>query len=237
MAFDLPRERVFQVSDVDVRLAGEPLAFEAANRDAIAANWQAELEANPALFNGRSVLLSSLALRDGRLVGRCHEIGYSTLLYWLKHRETSASEHCFAHAMLISSDGALVAARMAAHTVNAGKVYFAAGSFEPEDFQDGRADVDGNMIREVREETGLDLSALQPDPGYLAYSASIGTAIFRRYRLTERADEIAEQVRSFIAAEVEPEITEPVIIRDARNLPEGLMGHMRAIVDWHFGLA
>ena len=40
----------------------------------------------------------------------------------------------------------------------AGRVYFAAGSFEPVDFRDGLVDVDFNMIREVREETGLDLS-------------------------------------------------------------------------------
>ena len=51
-----------------------------------------------------------------------------------------------------------MAIRMAAHTVNAGRVYFAAGSFEPSDFRDGLVDADGNMVREVREETGLDIA-------------------------------------------------------------------------------
>ena len=48
-----------------------------------------------------------------------------------------------------AAGNALVAIRMGAHTVNAGKVYFAAGSFEPEDFPDGVVDAHGNMAREV----------------------------------------------------------------------------------------
>ena len=63
--------------------------------------------------------------------------------------------------MLVTKDNALIAIRMAAHTVNAGRVYFAAGSFEPEDFPDGRVDAHGNMVREVTEETGLDISGVR----------------------------------------------------------------------------
>ena len=32
----------------------------------------------------------------------------------------------------------------------------------------------------------------------------------------------------------EPEIEEPVVIRNARDLPEGLMPHMQPMIDWHF---
>ncbi|MEX0956735.1 MAG: NUDIX hydrolase [Rhizobiaceae bacterium] len=235
MAFDLPRERVFSVSDVDVRLLDEPSPFEHVNKDAIARNWEAETAANPALFDGEVVLLSALAYTDGRLVGRCHAVRYSTFLFWRRNRAFSSSEHCFAHAMLVSADGALIAVRMGSHTVNAGRVYFAAGSFEPGDFSDGQVDLHYNMRREVAEETGLDISAADCAPSYVAYSAQTGTAIFRRYDLPENADDIAERIRAFVAAEADPEITEPVIIRNAHDLPDGLLPHMRAIVDWHFG--
>jgi 8-oxo-dGTP pyrophosphatase MutT (NUDIX family) len=235
MVFDLPRERVFPVSDVDVRLLDEPSPFERENRDAIARNWEAETAANPALFDGEVVLLSALAYTDGRLVGRCHAVRYSTFLYWRKNRAFSSSEHCFAHAMLVSADGALIAVRMGSHTVNAGRVYFAAGSFEPGDFRGGQVDLHYNMAREVAEETGLDLSAADRASSYVAYSAQTGTAIFRRYDLPETADDIAERIRAFVAAEADPEIVEPVVIRNAHELPDGLLPHMRAIVDWHFG--
>lgn len=235
MVFDLPRERVFPVSDVDVRLLAGPSPFEQANADAIARNWEAERAANPALFDGEVVLLSALAYTEGRLVGHCHAVRYSTFLYWRRNRGLASAEHCFAHAMLVSADGALIAARMGPHTVNAGKVYFAAGSFEPGDFRNGKVDLHHNMAREVAEETGLDLSRARRAPSFHAYSAVTGTAIFRRYDLQEKADEIAERVRAFVAAEAEPEIVGPVVIRSADEQPQGLLPHMQAIVDWHFG--
>jgi 8-oxo-dGTP pyrophosphatase MutT (NUDIX family) len=155
-------------------------------------------------------------------------------MLWRKRRGNSGAEHAYAHAMLVAGDNALVAIRMAAHTVNAGRVYFAAGSFEPIDFRDGLVDVDFNMIREVGEETGLDLSGAERGKRYHAMSTSSGTVIFRRYRKTASADEIASRISAFVATEEQPEIEGPVIIRDAADLPEGLMGHMKPLIEWHF---
>ena len=58
--------------------------------------------------------------------------------------------------------------------------------------------------------------------------------IFRRYFLDANADEIAARIRDFVAGEAEPEIEEPVIIRKANDLPDGLMPHMQPMIDWHF---
>ncbi|RUU07780.1 hypothetical protein EOD10_30810, partial [Mesorhizobium sp. M7A.T.Ca.TU.009.01.3.2] len=139
-----------------------------------------------------------------------------------------------AHAMLVAGDNALVAIRMGPHTVNAGRVYFAAGSFEPIDFRDGLVDVDFNMIREVREETGLDLSGAERGKRYHAMSTSSGTVIFRRYHAAAPADEIARRISAFVATETEPEIEGPVIIRHAADLPDGLSPHMKPLIEWHF---
>ncbi|MET3523457.1 hypothetical protein [Mesorhizobium abyssinicae] len=234
MSFDLPRNVILPVDKVDVRLDPGPHPFERDNAEAIAENWRREMGANPALFDGTVVLLSALAYRDGRLVGRCHAVKYSTFMLWRKKREASGAEHAYAHAMLVAGDNALVAIRMGAHTVNAGRVYFAAGSFEPIDFRDGLVDVDFNMIREVREETAIDLSGAERGRRYHALSTPSGTVIFRRYRVSEPADEIARRISAFVATEAEPEIEAPVVIRDATDLPGGLMGHMKPLIEWHF---
>lgn len=147
---------------------------------------------------------------------------------------TAPAEHSFAHAVLISSDAALIAVRMGSHTANAGRVYFAAGSFEPADFRNSVVDLEFNMAREVREETGLDISCVQRDAGYHAYSSERGTVIFRGYYLAEEADAIAARIRDFVASDPEPEIEGPVIIRNASDLPEGLMPHMGPLVEWYF---
>ncbi|MET0600343.1 MAG: hypothetical protein ABWZ57_21015 [Mesorhizobium sp.] len=237
MAFDIPRGVVLPLDVVDVRLDPAPHPFEVAHRVAVAANWQTEKAANPALYDGEMVLLSSLALRGRRLVGVCHAVRYSTFLYWRRHRDVSAAEHAFAHAALVTADGALLAIRMGAGTVNAGRVYFAAGSFEPIDFRDGQVDLEGNMAREVSEETGIDIAPLRHEAGYHALSQETGTVVFRRYVLPLAADEAARRVAAFVAAEPEPEIAGPVVIRGADDLPEGIMPHMAEIVRWHFSEA
>ena len=234
MSFDLPRNVILPVDAIDVRLDPGPHPFASDNEQAIAENWQREIAANPALFDGTVVLLSQLAWRDNRLVGRCHAVNYSTFMLWRQRRENSGAEHAYAHAVLVAGDNALVAIRMGPRTVNAGRVYFAAGSFEPIDFRDGLVDVDFNMIREVREETGLDLSAARRGVRWHALSTASGTVIFRRYHVDEPADEIARRISAFVATEIDPEIEGPVIIRHAADLPEGLSPHMKPLIEWHF---
>ncbi len=231
--FDLPFGVVLPVDQIDVVLDPSPHPLERDNGPAIAENWRREIARKPALFDGTVVLLSQFGYDAGRLFGLCHAVRYSTFLYWRKDRAETAV-HAFAHPMLVSSDNALVAIRMAPHTVNAGRVYFAAGSFEPEDFPGGRVDAHGNMVREVLEETGIDISGLRRGDRHYALATERGTVIFRRYFLDEEADDVAARIRNFVAGESEPEIEGPVVIRHASDLPPGLMSHMPPMIDWHF---
>lgn len=235
MAFDIPRDVILKVDDVEVRLDRSQHPFERAHEAEIEANWTMETKAQPALFDGRVALLSHLVLDGRRLVGMSHAVRYATFLYWRRHKALDTAQHVFAHAALVTSDGALLAIRMGSKTVNAGHVYFAAGSFEPEDFgPDGLADLAGNMAREVREETGLTIAEYPRDPGYHAFSQAAGTVLFRRYYLDIDAATAASRIAAFVAAEPDPEIEGPVIIRGATDLPEGILPHMVAIVCWHF---
>jgi 8-oxo-dGTP pyrophosphatase MutT (NUDIX family) len=234
VTFEIPRGVIVPVDHVNVALDPGPHPFETANSAAIEENWRAEKRANPSLFDGTVVLLSRLVYDSGRFEGRCHAIRYATFLYWRRERADTATGHVFAHAMLVSRDNALVAIRMAANTVNANRVYFAAGSFEPADFFNGSADVDFNMIREVAEETGLDISAVRRGERCYALSTDRGTVLFRRYYLAEDADAVAQRIEAFVAGEKEAEISGPVIIRAADDLQEGLMPHMKPLIEWHF---
>ena len=232
--FDLPENQMVAVDDVSLRLDPSPLPFEEAHHQAIAAHWVIEKAAQPALFNGRLLMFSQLSLQHRVLEGRCHLADYATLLYWRSIRPHADVVHCFAHPALVSSDGALVAVRMGAHTANAGKVYFAAGSFEQDDLRDGVIDHVANMEREVMEETSLDLTRFGHEPDYHVLAMVTGTVIFRRYRLDMTADEAARAVEAHVADDPEPEIEGPVILRNAQAEPDGLLPHMQAFRDWHF---
>jgi 8-oxo-dGTP pyrophosphatase MutT (NUDIX family) len=236
MSFDLPRNVIVPVDDIDVRLDPAPHPFERGNLPAIEENWRHETTINPHIFDGAVALLSELSYRDTRLAGRCHIVRYATFMYWRRHRQAENAGHAFAHAMLVSSDGALVAIRMGAHTVNAGRVYFAAGSFELEDFRDGRVDVASNMRREVMEEIGLDLAEAETAPGRRHYllSTPSGTVIFRRYRARLTANQLVTRIRAFLDTQEQPEVAGPVVIHGPDDLPDKLAPHMKPLVDWHF---
>jgi 8-oxo-dGTP pyrophosphatase MutT (NUDIX family) len=233
MDFEIPREVMLPVEHVDVALDPAPHPFETANLAAIEANWQRELAANPALFDGRVSLLARLGYRDRRLEGTAHLVRFATFMHWRKVRPVPGTAHSFAHAMPVTSDGALLAIRMGAHTANPGRVYFASGSFEREDFPGGKVDVDLNMVREVEEETGLDISGLPRDPLCHIWAIGPATIIVRRYRLPMTAGEAEQRIRAFVAAEKDPEIEGAVIIRSPDDLPAQAPSYMRNLVGWH----
>lgn len=234
-SFDLPRNRILPIEQANLVFDTDPHPYETANAAGIAANWSAETAANPALFNGEVMFFSSIVWRGGRLDARCHAIRFATFMHWRKSRSDPSAEHLYAHAMPVSSDGALIAIRMALHTANAGKVYFAAGSFDRDDLHDGRLDIAFNMAREVREETGIDLSDCPADPIHHGWSGNGGTVLARRYFLDRTAEEIVERIRRHIAADPDPEIDEAIIIRGPDDVPSGLMAHMPPLIAWHFG--
>lgn len=234
MTFDIPRDEIFPVDRLEIRLDPVPHPFEAGNGAAIRRRWQEEKAANPALFNGKVVLLSSLAYRDSSLSGRCHAVRFATFMYWRSLRPVQTVAHTFAHPMLVTNDNALVAIRSGRHTVNAGLVYFAAGSFEPGDFRNGLVDLGHNMQRELTEETGLDISRLRRDRRLHALSQDAGTVIFRRYYFDCGAEELAERIDAHARASDDSEIEGAVIIGGPEDIPERLAPHMPGLIDWHF---
>lgn len=234
MRLDLPAGRIFPVPSCTLRLDPAPHALERAAGAEIDANWLAEKRARPAIHDGQVALFSRLSWDGAALTGTCHIVRYATFLYWRGGGRREMATHLYAHAVLAAADGPLVAVRMGSHTVNAGRIYFAAGSLDPDDFRDGTADLDANMRREVMEETGLDLARMRADPTLHALALDSGTAVLRRYVSPLPAAEIVERVAAHVAAEADPEITGAVVIDRPRPAITGLAAQMPAILDWHF---
>ena len=234
MQFSIPSHRIIPIERAELRLDPRPHELELTSTEAIDAHWLTEKAARPEIHDGRIALFSRLTWEEGVLLGTCHITRYATFLYWRGGAQRERAAHLYAHAVLVAADGRLVAVRMSGHTLNAGRVYFAAGSLEPEDFPGETADLDGNMRREVLEETGFDLAELEAEPFMHALSIETGTVVFRRYLSRLSAEELAERIAAHVATEAEPEITGPVIIE--RPDPEGidLSPQMPGILRWHF---
>lgn len=233
MTIAIARGRMLRIREVRIELAPGPHPFERTNEESIAETWARETAANPNLFNGTATLLAAAWLDNQDILrGQCHLVRYATLLHWIRNPDTTMAEHLFAHAIPISADGRLIAIRMGAHTANAGKCYFAAGSIDADDILNGEIDIDGNMAREVAEETGLNLSDAVAENGYHLWRGESHAVLLRRYRFRETADVLGERIGRHVADDPTPEIEGPVILGDRLERPSGLASHMVPVLDW-----
>jgi len=231
-----PTEKtVFHVDRVKMRILPGEHPLHLAERKAIAANWREEIAANPALFDGRMILQRRIGLgRDG-IFSEGHVIPFSTFLWWRKQPERQGGLHIYAYPVLESRDGALVAIRMGEHAANAGMVYFACGSFEPEDVVDGHCDPERNMRREVLEETGIDLHDATGSDGYYVAHYRRAVTLFRLFRFELTAEEMIARIERHMLVSEDKEIAGAVAIRSADHAAYPYNVGMLPVLDWYFG--
>jgi 8-oxo-dGTP pyrophosphatase MutT (NUDIX family) len=229
-----PDGQVFDIDHVQLAVLDGDHPFHLANVEAAKAHWLDAVAATPALFDGQMMLFNRLSLRDGQVTGDCHVVPYSTFLLWRKQTDPGFGYHLFAFAVIMSSDGAMIAVEMGAHTANAGLVYCAAGSLDKSDIVDGLVDVEANMRREVMEETGLSLESAKVDAQLRGYRRGRTVTLFRRFHLEMTADEIFAQIEAHMVVDHEKEIAKPVAIRSADRSAYRFNAAMYPLLDWVF---
>jgi 8-oxo-dGTP pyrophosphatase MutT (NUDIX family) len=225
---------VTPVSSIEARLLddGWPWAYD--NRDRIEGHWRRLTAANPALYKGRVLIRRAQTLVDGRLSLGYVETDYASFIAFRDFEFPDAtSGNSFAMAALRASDGAYVLGEMAAHTANAGKVYFPAGTPDPDDvLPDGIVDLAGSVLRELQEETGLEPDEVEATDKWDVTFAGGRTAMMREVRVPMPAEALQERIRAFIAREKRPELADARIVRgfediDAEAMPVFMQGFLR----------
>jgi 8-oxo-dGTP pyrophosphatase MutT (NUDIX family) len=225
---------MLQVSSADIRVIEGSHPFCLSDADEIATNWQREVAANPALFDGEMIFHRTLRLVDGRIEGEAHVVPYSAFLWWRRKTDRRGGSHLFCYPVLVSADGALVAITMGEHTANPGQVYFAAGSLEPQDVVDGRCDMEANMQREVLEETGFDLSACASERHFHVVRLNHTVALCRLYHFDIDADEMAARIEKHMTVAEDKEIAGAAVIRSADPGAYRYNPAMLPIIQWFF---
>lgn len=228
-----PEGKLFALKSLSLAVKPGDHPYHLAHAAQAAENWAAELAAKPALFDGRIVFQHRVGLNDGHLSGEAYVVPYSTFLYWRKQQARQGAVHLFAFAVLISSDGALIAIRMGDKTLNGGQIYFAAGSLEPADVIDGFCDIDFNMRREVLEETGIDLSSATVDPTLYASHTARNVTLYRLFRFEQTADEMVSAIRAH--HDEDEEIDDAVAIRSGDVTGVRYATAMLPLIAWYFG--
>lgn len=236
--FDLkgwPAENTaFAIKGIDIAVEEGNVPELARYEAEIAANWQAEVAANPHLFNGRLLTLHAVSLEDGFVRARAKVIPYAYHLWWRRQSVPPPTCHSFAMAIIVSSDNEIIAIRMSQTTANAGKVYCASGSLEEEDIFDGRVDIDANMAREVAEETGLKLSELSAGPDYFCAHSRQCIMFYRFFRSSLDSSALIALIQAHMRQDEEKEIDAAVAITPVNRNKFNYALSMPPVLDLHF---
>jgi hypothetical protein len=191
----------------------------------------------PGVWNGRALLLNRYAIRDGILRGTCFETDYASLCAWRDWRFPDPSVHnIFAAAALQSADGAWLLGEMAPDTAAAGLRYFPCGTPEPSDVDaTGTLDLEGNLVRELREETGLDMAELAVVPGWSFVRDRCYIALMKHLTARQSADELRARIMGIIAQQQRPELVDIHIVRGPNELDPRMPHFMTMFLEHAFG--
>jgi 8-oxo-dGTP pyrophosphatase MutT (NUDIX family) len=133
-------------------------------------------------------------------------------------------------AALRGSDGGFLLGVMGRETANAGKIYFPAGTPDPSDVADGTVDIAGSVNRELLEETGLDASEMDAEPGWHAVLAGPRVALMKVLRAREDAATLRQRILRHLANERTPELSDVVVVRNPSNLSDAVPDHVTAFL-------
>ena len=213
--------QVIPIDRVAFAFEPRPWPFAEARRVEIAAHFAERRAQRPQIWNGRVVLARRCRLAEASLVGSCFETDFASFLAWRDWGFPDAdATNVFAMGALRGSDGAFLLGVMGSHTANAGRVYFPAGTPEPEDVADGALDLAANVAREVAEETGLTEADYVAAPGWHAVEAGPRLALIKVLAADAPASELARRMRAHIACEKDPELADVRIVRGPADFEE-----------------
>jgi len=157
------------------------------------------------------------------LRGTYFEVGFAEFLAWRDWDfPDPAVVNCFAMGALRASDGAYLLGVMSDHTVNAGRIYFPAGTPDPHDVRGETVDLFGNVMRELAEETGLTAHDVSVAPGWHAVLESSRIALMKRVDVPCPASQVRTRILGHLAREAQPELSDIRIVRSAADLDHNM---------------
>jgi 8-oxo-dGTP pyrophosphatase MutT (NUDIX family) len=224
--------RIIPVDRLDLRFEPRPWRWADENRSAIEMHFKKE-GATKQIWNGRVLLLHHHAIEVGVFYGSYFETDFANFLAWRDFGFPDPSIiNCFAMGALRAADGTYLLGRMAKYTANAGKVYFPAGTPDPDDVRDGKVDLTGSVTRELAEETGLMANEVTQGPCWDAVIAGRRTALVRPLQAREDAATLAGRIRAHLAREQAPEFEDIILIRSTSDFVPEMPDFVRAYVEY-----
>jgi 8-oxo-dGTP pyrophosphatase MutT (NUDIX family) len=226
---------IHRVTALDLKVQPFAWPFAQTQRDEIAAHFAGKQREKPELWNGRVLLGRNAVHAHGSLRADFFETDFANFLAW---RDWDFPDrdvfNVFGMGALRSSDGAFLLGEMGAHTANAGRIYFPAGTPDPDDVNDGRLDIAGSIVREVAEETGLAEADYTVDTHWTCVFAGPSIAMIRILRVDLPGETLRARVEANLAGQTKPELHAVHLVRSRSDLVPAMPHFVSAFLEAQF---
>lgn len=229
---DIP---IIPIERLVLRIDREPWRFALERRAEIDAHFAMLQRDKPQLWNGRVLLLRGGEIAGGTLRGAYLETDFASFISWRDWGFPDTSvRNCFPMAALRAADGAFLLGVMGAHTATAGQVYFPAGTPDPDDIVGAAVDLDGGVMRELTEETGLTRADVTPEPGWHATPLGQRIALMKVMQAPQEAEALRARILAFLATQTQPELADIRIVRGIGDLDATMPPYVAAFLKSRF---
>jgi 8-oxo-dGTP pyrophosphatase MutT (NUDIX family) len=223
---------IHRVTTLDLKVRPRPWAFAAERRGEIDAHFAKMRELRPEIWNGRVLVGCNPRFTQDRFSAEYFETDFASFLAWrdwdFPDREVFNG---FGMGALLSRDGAFVLGEMGEHTANAGRIYFPAGTPDPDDVKDGVLDIAGSITRETEEETGLTTADYTIDAEWDCVVSGRRVAMIRILRVDMPADRLRTRIENTIAGQRQPELRAVHLVRTVAELSPAMPPFVRTFIE------
>jgi hypothetical protein len=224
--------QILRVKQLDLSHTPAPWAFAEERRAEIEAYFAKVREAKPAVWNGRVLLCRNPRAEHDVYRADYFETDFASFLAWRDWGFPDKTVfNSFGGGALRSADGAFVLGRMNTHTTNAGRIYFPAGTPDPNDVVDRHVDLAASVVREVEEEIGLTPSDYRVSDDWTVVATGQVVACFRLLVSPLAAPELQRRIETFLRSETAPELSSVKLVRSAADFDPAMPAFVTAFLD------
>ena len=223
---------IHRIATLELKVKPYAWPFAEARRDEIAAHFAEKRRRTPEIWNGRGLLARNARRSGDHLAADFFETDFANFLAW---RDWGFPDpdvfNGFGMGALRSSDGAFLLGEMGEHTSNAGRIYFPAGTPDPDDVRDGAVDIAGSVVRELAEETGIGESDYTKDGVWTCVFTRASIAMIRILPIAMSGEALLTKVEAYLAREIRPELSAVRLVRSASDLVPAMPRFVSAFLE------
>ena len=226
---------IHRVTTLDLRYEPRPWPFADARRAEITAYFAKVQRERPAIWNGRVLLARDAVFAEGRLSASYFDVDFASFLAWRDWGFVDTSViNGFGMGALRSADGAFVLGEMAQHTSNAGRIYFPSGTPDADDIRGDTLDMEGSVVRELEEETGLTPSDYHAEPGWHCVVTGASIAMMKLLQVDCSAESLRATIEANLARQSKPELSAVHLVRQTSDLTAQMPRFVTAFIEQQF---